>query len=82
MKLVGKDFYLPGNVHVRYSVKGVEGLVRRAGRNQFIYRLSGLVRTRPGGAENRQRYFTMVFLYYVVHWYRGLEEHLINYHGY
>ena len=55
------------------SVKGGEGLVRRAGRNQFIYRLSGLVWTRPGGAENRQRYFTMVFLYYyVVHRYRGV----------
>ena len=54
------------------SVKGVEGLVR----NQFIYRLSGLVRTRPGGAENRQRYFTMVFLYYVVHWYRGVGRNI------
>ena len=58
------------------SVKGVEGLVRRAGRNQFIYRLSGLVRTRPGGAENRQRYFTMVFLYYVVHRYRGVGRNI------
>ena len=37
LKLVGKDFYLPGNVLVRYSVKKVgEGLMRYTGRNQFI----------------------------------------------
>ena len=32
--------------------------------------------TRPGGAVSRQRYFTMVFLYYVVHWYRGVGRNI------